>query len=83
MNRSASTDLLENASFILEERIKSKIKKCSTLPRGNPIWLALLNDYFLTDTDTYKLAFECLTLPHQFAKILLVSSDKSVEVLFE
>jgi hypothetical protein len=81
MNRSSSPDILSNAAHILEDRIATKMRKCAHLSRG-PIWLALFNDYWLTDVDTYRSALSRLTLQHPFQKILLVNGDRSVHSLY-
>jgi hypothetical protein len=83
MNRSSSPDILSNATKILEDRIVTKTKKCLHLLSRSPMWLALFNDYWLTDADTYRSALSRLTLQHPFQKILLVNGDGSVHNLYE
>jgi hypothetical protein len=83
MNRSSSANILSNAMDILEDRIATKTRKCAHLLGCGPIWLALLNDYWLTDADTYKLALSRLKLQHPFQKILLVNGDGSVHSLHD
>jgi hypothetical protein len=82
-NANSSPDILRNAWHILEDRIIVKASKCSSLPFVGPKWLALLNDYWLADNDTYQQAFDSFTADHPFEKILLVSGDGSVAVLRE
>jgi len=82
MNRSSSANILSNAANILEDRIATKTRKCTHLLSRAPIWLALLNDYWLTDADTYRLALSRLTVQHPFQKILLVNGDGSVHSLY-
>jgi hypothetical protein len=82
MNRNSSPDLLSNAAYILEDRIKTKAKKCSHLRGCDGIWLALLNEYWLTDADTYRLALSRMSLDHPFARIVLVNGDGSISALF-
>ncbi len=81
MNRSSSPDILKNVLYMLEDRISVKARKCANV-RG-PIWLALQNDYFLTDVDTYRYGLQFISVEHPFEKILLVSGDASVATLFE
>jgi hypothetical protein len=81
MHRSSSADILKNVTHILEDRIKVKAKKCATLKFSGPIWLALLNDYFLTEADTYRYALKSITVAHPFGKVLLVSDRGAVDVL--
>jgi hypothetical protein len=81
-NRSSNPDILSNVTQILEDRIATKAKKCDHLRTRAPIWLALLNDYWLTDADTYRYAISRLSLEHPFEKILLVNGDRSVNPLY-
>ena len=46
-NRSSDRNILSNAIQILKDRIIRKAKTCSGLIGKQPLWLALLNDYFL------------------------------------
>jgi hypothetical protein len=83
LNRSSNPDILSNVTQILEDRITTKAKKCGAFRSAGPIWLALLNDYWLTDADTYRYALSRLSLEHPFEKILLVDVDRSVKPLYE
>jgi hypothetical protein len=53
-NRKSDPHIMSNAQFILEERIAAKSKKCGALTYKGPVWLALLNDYFLASNETYR-----------------------------
>lgn len=81
MNANSSPDILRNAWDILEDRIIDKASKCRSLAFSGPKWLALLNDYWLADNETYRQAIESLSADHPFEKILLVSGNGSVSVL--
>ncbi len=81
-NRSSNPDILANTIQSLEERIATKQKKCANLT-GKPIWLALLNDYWLADNHTFDLALSNIQITHSFEKILLVSGGGHVHRLFE
>ena len=83
MNRSSNPNILANVTQILEDRITTKARKCAHLNDGGPVWLALLNDYWLTDADTYRHALLRMSLEHPFQKILLVAGDGSVEPLYD
>lgn len=78
-NTNSSPDIGLNAVLVLEDRIRSKNDKCKGLP--GPLWLALLNDYWLADADSYKLAFAKVTVEHCFRRILLVTSNGNVTEL--
>jgi hypothetical protein len=82
-NRASSPNILTNARYILEDRIKRKMEMCEQLMFAGPIWLALLNHYFLADLDTYKHALQSIPAEHPFEKILLVSESGSVDTLFD
>lgn len=82
-NEKSSPNILQNAMSILEDRIVVKTGKCRSLAFNGPKWLALLNDYWLADNDTYLQAIGSSSLAHPFEKILLVSGNRSVVVLHE
>jgi hypothetical protein len=82
-NRSSNADILANTTQILEDRIVTKTKKCSHILERGPVWLALFNDYWLTEADTYKYALSQMSLEHPFQRILLVNGDRSIDTLFD
>ena len=79
VNTNSSADIGLNARLVLEDRIRTKSKICASLPR--PIWLAVLNDYWLADADTYAVAGRQLNLQHCFERIFLVSDRGAVNEL--
>jgi hypothetical protein len=79
-NQNSSPDILENVIYILSERINDKITKCQNIAH-KPLWLALFNDNWLADPDTYKLAMRQLSISHIFDKIFLVLGNKEVHTL--
>ena len=79
----ASRNIFENAWIMMEERILTKAKKCSSLPLDHPKWLVLLNDYSLADVACYQQAIRAFSVDHSFEKILMVSRDRSVAILQE
>ncbi len=78
-NGYSSPDVGLNALLLLEDRIATKNEICSGLPR--PVWLALLNDYWLADADSYQLAMGKLPIQHCFKRIFLVRDDGHVSEL--
>jgi hypothetical protein len=82
-HRSSKPNILTNVMQILQGRITTKATKCLHLSGANPIWLALFNDYWLTEADTYRYALTQMSIEHRFQKILLVGGDRSVETLCE
>jgi len=81
-NQNSSPDVLANVQYMLRERIDDKVKKCLKV-KHRPLWLALFNDYWLAEPDTYELAINNLTIKHQFEKICLVLRNKEVHNLYE
>jgi hypothetical protein len=83
VNQKSDPHIASNARAILDERIATKTKKCSSLLLKGPVWLALLNDYFLASNETYKQAIEEMPSSHIFDKILLISGSGSVATLYD
>lgn len=83
VNQKSDAHITSNARLILEERIATKTKKCSSLALTGPLWLALFNDYFLASDETYRQAIAQIPHPHVFDKIFLVSGNGSVATLFD
>ena len=75
-NKNSSADIGLNARLVLEDRIRRKNDICCSLPK--PIWLAVLNDYWLADENTYLLAARTIELAHCFERIFLVSDEGKV-----
>lgn len=78
-NTNSSPDIALNARLVLEERIHTKSEICSQLPQ--PLWLAVLNDYWLADADTYAVAGQYIKRGHCFERIFLVSEKGVVNEL--
>lgn len=81
-SQNSSLDILGNVLFILGDRINDKVNKCKNIVH-RPLWLALFNDYWLAEPDTYELAMKKLPIEHPFDKICLVLGNKEVHVLYE
>ena len=79
VNTNSSADIGLNARLVLEDRIRTKSEICALLPK--PIWLAVLNDYWLANSDTYAVAGRQLILGHCFERIFLVSDKGAVNEL--
>ena len=82
-NRHSSPDILANARVTLEERIVVKARKCAAFSGKCPLWLALLNDYWLADPDVYKDALSGISSAHSFEKILVVNLDGTIVSLLD
>lgn len=75
-NKNSSAEIGLNARLILEDRIRRKNDICCSLPK--PIWLAVLNNYWLADANTYHLAARQIEFAHCFERIFLVSDEGKV-----
>jgi hypothetical protein len=80
---SASRNIDMNAWNALEERIVEKSRKCDGIGGRMPVWLVLLNEYWLADAGSYRQALATISKSHPFEKILLINPDASVSTLFE
>lgn len=80
-NAHSSADIGWNAARLLEDRIATKHEKCKGL--AGTVWLALLNDYWLADSETYRIAMRDLSLQHCFKRVLFVNDDAHVTVLHD
>lgn len=82
-NRPSSPNILANARHALEDRIKAKAAVCAPLAARGPVWLALLNDYWLADAETYRQAIGEIAVDHPFARIVLVDGNGTVTTLHD
>jgi hypothetical protein len=80
-NRNSSADILLNARCALEDRIRAKDKICGRLATRSAIWLAMLNEYWLADSETYRQAWRQLDIPHCFERIFVIHSSGGVTEL--
>lgn len=81
-NSNSTTDIFGNAIRILDKVIKIKNEKCGSFFDSHEVWLALFNDYWLADVETYREAISESSVTHEFTKILLVSGNGSAEDLY-
>ena len=81
-NQNSSPDIFANVLYILSERINDKVTKCQDIVHW-PLWLALFNDYWLAELDTYELAMKKLSVKHPFDRICLVQGSKEVYTLYK
>lgn len=75
-NNNASPDIGLNAEIVLANRISAKSASCRSLRQR--LWLALLNEFWLADHDSYALAALSLKVPHPFERILLVTDQGTI-----
>lgn len=83
VNDNSNAHILTNAIAIMTDRILEKDEKCKQIPHTGAKWLALLNDYWLADSNTYSRAIKAISKKHDFQKILLVSDQGAVSELSE
>lgn len=80
-NRFSDANILSNTMNLLSDRISSKLKKCKAKSYNGEYWLALLNDYWVADIASYKLAYSKLDIQHDFSKILIIDNHGLVECI--
>ena len=71
-NRYSDANIGKNTAYLLNDRISSKAKKCSTLSDISEYWLALYNHYWVADYQSYKSSYDRLKINHPFNKVLIV-----------
>ena len=82
VNKNSDPHILSNAEVILADRIKEKQEKCKKIQQDGPIWLALFNDYWLADHETYAQAIRNISFKHEFKKIFLVLDTGLVHQIY-
>lgn len=82
-NKNSNAHILSNAEVILANRIKEKQEKCKNIQHAGSIWLALFNDYWLADHETYFQAIENISVENDFKKIFLVEGTGQVHQIYE
>ncbi|MDO6445097.1 hypothetical protein Q4493_04840 [Colwellia sp. 1_MG-2023] len=80
-NRYSDANLLSNIVNLLSDRITSKLKKCKAKAYDGDYWLALYNDYWVADIESYRFAYSKLNIQHDFNKILIIDSYGQVECI--
>jgi hypothetical protein len=83
VNNNSSAHILSNAEVILADRISVKVEKCKKINHEGSLWLALFNDYWLADHNTYSRALKNIHVHHNFDKIFVVSDQGLVNKLYE
>jgi hypothetical protein len=61
---------------------EGKARKCAMLVGKFPIWLALLNQYWLADIETYKVALSYYSSKHPFERIIIIEGGGSIGVIY-
>jgi hypothetical protein len=79
VNDNSNAHLLSNAEAILTDRILDKVKKCKNIKHKGPKWLALFNDYWLADHETYSQAINNISIKHDFEKMFVISDQGIVK----
>jgi hypothetical protein len=81
-NQNSNPNISSNVDFILSHRIQAKTQKCSKVTH-RPLWLALFNDYWLAELNSYRYAMQQYSERHPFGKILLISGNREVHSIYE
>ena len=80
-NRFSSANIGKNAKHLLKDRISSKAKKCIHDASMDEYWLALFNDYWIADIESYRMAYKEIDIAHRFKKIFIVNGCGEVFTL--
>ncbi len=80
-NRYSSANIGENTEMMLRERIQTKNKKRNVKPDIDEYWLALFNDYWVADEESYQIAYRNLDIEHNFDKIIIINGHRQANVL--
>ncbi len=81
-NKNSSPHMSSNVEYILYDRIQEKTVKCSQV-RHRPLWLALFNDYWLAEPDSYRSAMRQYSEQHPFDRIYVISGNRGVDLIHE
>lgn len=73
VNKNLNADVLKNAKVILEDRILDKVNKCKKIQFQGLKWLALFNDYWPANYNTYARALNNISVKHDFESIFIIS----------
>jgi hypothetical protein len=82
INDNSNAHILSNAEVILAGRILDKVEKCRNIKHQGAKWLALFNDYWLADDETYAMALSNICVQHDFRKILVISDTCQVSCIY-
>ena len=82
VNNNSNADILSNAEVILAGRILDKVKKCNSIQHQGPKWLALFNDYWLADYETYNQALNNISIKHDFESVFVISDTGQVNRIY-
>ena len=71
-NRYSSSNITQNVEAILADRIATKTLRQNRQSKPDEYWLALFNDYWIADAESYRVAYDKLQIPHDFDQIVIV-----------
>jgi len=74
-NRYSSANIGDNTRSLLEDRISTKSKVRIANEGIDEHWLALLNDYWVADEESWRSAYNLIEVEHRFNKILVVDGN--------
>lgn len=81
-NQNSNPNISSNVDFILSHRIQEKTRKCSKVTH-RPLWLALFNEYWLAEPNSYSHAMKQYSESHPFEKILMISGNREIHTIYE
>ena len=81
-NRFSSANISLNAQLLLVDRISTKNEKVKLNDKIKEYWLALYNDYWIADMQTYKNAYLTMKIKHSFSRIYIINGGGEVFQLY-
>jgi len=82
VNKNSNADVLNNAKVILRNRILDKVNKCKKIQFQGLKWLALFNDYWPANYNTYARALNNISVKHDFESIFIISDKGQVNQIY-
>ena len=82
-NTRSSTDIGANVSYLLSDRINDKEHKRKEIDGVAEYWLALINEYWIADEQSYNISYKSLEIKHGFDRILLLNDCKDIHEIYK
>lgn len=81
-NSRSSADIGANVDYLLLNRIRDKENKRKELPNVEGYWLALINEYWIANEQSYQVSYDSLGIEHGFDKVLLINYRKQSHEIY-
>jgi hypothetical protein len=81
-NSRSSADIGANVNYLLLNSIQDKESKRKELPGVDEYWLALINEYWIADEQSYQMSYGALGIEHGFDKVILINDRKQSHEIY-